>query len=201
MISQIQTHPGDLQKLIDTTGFDPRKDVAEVLMASDGKTANGPGGLVLARGNFDPPRAQAAALAKGATIQNYLGTDLIVGNNPKGSASNESQPGTVAFLDNTLAVAGNMDAVMSVIAHRTSSITQLPQTLLAQVNSLSASYDAWFVSLVPGSTLMPQAMGSSPNAPASSNNSSPQAGAPLLQLSSRAEESTSAIRSRYRSRR
>ncbi len=167
VISQIQTHPGDLQKLIDATGFDPRNDVTEVLMAASGPSVN-QGGLVLARGSFDPVKVEASATAKGATIQNYLGTDVIIGANPKGADANAAHPGAVAFLDNTLAVAGNLDAVKSVIANRPNT-TQLPQSVLAQVNALSAVNDAWFVSLVPGTTLLPQMAGGKPNAPENSN--------------------------------
>lgn len=176
IISQIQTHPGDLQKLIDATGFDPRKDVVEVMMASDGQKQN-PAGLVLARGSFDPTKVETTATAKGAVIQNYMGTDVIVRNNPNENGTVNGQPGAVAFLDSTLAVAGTLDAVKSVIANRTNTTPQIPQALLAQVNALSGANDAWFVSLVPGTTLLPQGAMSSGNSNNATNNQSPQAAA------------------------
>jgi hypothetical protein len=183
VISQIQTHPGDLQKLIDSTGFDPRKDVTEVLMASNGQKQS-PTAVVLARGNFDSAKVEATAAAKGATIQSYMGTDLIIGNNPNEGAG-RGEPGAVAFLDNTLAVAGTQDAVKSVIANKANTTPQLPKALLAQISTLSATNDAWFVSLVPGTTILPQAAMAGGNGNAtgnttpnsSSNNTSPQAAA------------------------
>jgi hypothetical protein len=179
VISQIQTHPGDLQKLIDATGFDPRKDVAEVLMASNGQPQSA-SGLVLARGNFNPAKVEATATAKGATIQNYLGTDLIIGsnngNNPK-AAPGSGQTGAVAFLDNTLAVAGTVDAVKAVITNKGNTTPQLPQTVLAQISTLSSLNDAWFVSLVPGTTLMPQAAMTGGTSNSTPNSANPQASA------------------------
>jgi hypothetical protein len=154
IISQIQTHPGDLQKLIDATGFDPRNDVTEVLLSSNGQ-AEGHVGLVLARGNFDPAKVETAATAKGAAIENYLGTNIIVGHHTDAN-SESGRPGAVAFLDNTLAVAGTLDAVKGAIAGKGNTTIRIPESLLAQVNTLSAVNDVWFVSLVPGTTLLPQ---------------------------------------------
>jgi hypothetical protein len=169
IISEIQMHPGDLQKLIDDTGFDPRNDVIEVLMTSNGQS-RGHVGLVLARGNFDPAKVETAATAKGAVIQNDLGTDVIIGNH----ADDNERPGAVAFLDNTLAVAGTLDAVKAVIANKGNTAVRISQALLAQVNTLSATNDVWFVSLVPGTTLLPQSAISG-NGNASTVNQDPKA--------------------------
>jgi hypothetical protein len=151
VISQFQTEPGDLQDLVNQTGFDPGKDVSEVLMAFNGKPKEG-NGLVLARGNFDPERIRTAAVAKGATVESYLGTDLIVG----GGIAQRKQSGVVAFLSRSLAVAGDIDSVKYAVAH--ANMTQTPSlnpALAAKINAISASADAWFVSLVPGSTVLP----------------------------------------------
>src|ERR1700751_137189 len=52
VLNQLQTHDAEMQKLIAQTGFDPRRDVREVLVATDGNT-QGKVGLGLARGTFD----------------------------------------------------------------------------------------------------------------------------------------------------
>lgn len=188
VISQIQTNPGDLQKLIDATGFDPRKDVTEILMATSGvpTTPGQPasaGGMVLARGSFNPAKVEAAAVTKGATVQNYMGTDVIIGNNPNGTPGDAGQPGAVAFLDSTLAVAGSLDAVKAAIANRSNTTPLIPQALLAQVNAVSATNDAWFVSLVPGTTLLPQAA-TSAGGPSATNGNPQMAALQAVQQSS-----------------
>ena len=47
VLNQLQTHDADMQQLVALTGFDPRRDVRELLVASDGvpggKTGSGAG--------------------------------------------------------------------------------------------------------------------------------------------------------------
>jgi len=161
VISQIQAHPGELQDLVDQTGFDPRKDVTEVLMTFNGKPKDG-GGLVLARGTFDPEKVKAAAVAKGAIVEPYLGTELILGGG--GGAAHGGHQGAVAFLSRTLAVAGEREEVRYAVAHANMTRpTGLNPDLLAKINALSGSADAWFVSIVPGTTVLPEALGGSSN--------------------------------------
>jgi len=151
VISQFHAGPGELQDLVNQTGFDPGKDVSEILMAFNGKPKDG-SGLVLARGNFDPDKIRAAAIAKGATVESYLGTDLIV----SGGTGLRVHGGVVAFLSRSLAVAGDRESVKYAIAH--ANMTQPPglnPALTAKINAISASADAWFVSFVPGSTVLP----------------------------------------------
>src|SRR5438067_13774287 len=52
VLNQLQTHDAEMQKLVSLTGFDPRRDVREVLVASDGGPESKTG-LALARGTFD----------------------------------------------------------------------------------------------------------------------------------------------------
>ena len=59
VLNQIQTQDADMQKLVTLTGFDPRRDVRELLVASDG-VPEGKTGLALAKGNFDVAKITAA---------------------------------------------------------------------------------------------------------------------------------------------
>src|ERR1700704_4733374 len=52
ILNQLQTQDSEMQKLTALTGFDLRRDVRELLVASDG-TPQGKTGLALAKGNFD----------------------------------------------------------------------------------------------------------------------------------------------------
>jgi len=137
----------DLQKLIETTGFDPRRDLREILVSSDGQ----PGGnqvIALARGAFDIVRILEAARADGQTIDSYKGVSIIA------RAAN----GTLAFPDSTLAMIGNADAVHAAI-DRISAPAALGPALALQVNELSTTEDVWFVSSAPISRFQPQAPG------------------------------------------
>src|SRR3954447_23543444 len=67
ILDQIQSHDAEMQKLITLTVCDPRAYVREVLVASNGN-AQSKTGLALARGNFDPARITAAALAAGEGV-------------------------------------------------------------------------------------------------------------------------------------
>src|SRR5581483_9009084 len=99
VLGQIQTQGAQhLQQLTALTGFDPTQDLQELLMASNG-APGGKSGLVLARGHFDPAKIQAAGQAGGGTTLAYKGVTVML--DPK-------QMHAVAFLDATLAVAGDV---------------------------------------------------------------------------------------------
>jgi hypothetical protein len=72
------------------TGLDPRKDLSEILFASNGKNA-----LLLVRGKFRLADLQARFKSKGVTPSNYKGHDLF-----------GDGRGAVTFLDDSTAAAG-----------------------------------------------------------------------------------------------
>jgi hypothetical protein len=150
VLSHMQSTSGRLQTLIDQTGFDPRSDVTEVLCASNGAQPQ-PSFLVLARGTFDPAKIAAVAGTKGATIQTYMGFDMILNQDP-------NHPSGVTFLDNTLAVAADLATLQYAIAHRTDASGGTPKlsaALLTSITTASTGNDAWFASLVPGTNFFP----------------------------------------------
>ncbi len=145
----IQAQAQKLDQLATLTGFDPRRDVHELLLAS----SSGPGnktGLVLALGIFDPVKIAAAAQLAGAGAETYNGVSII---------EDPQQQSGFAFLDATLVVAGDVANVKAAIDRRSGGPT-IPAALAAQVNKLSAAEDAWAISTVPPSTLKPPAAAS-----------------------------------------
>jgi hypothetical protein len=164
VLTQIQSNSTALQQLIALTGFDPTRDVDQVLAATDatpGSTT--PTGLLLARGTFDPTIATLAT-AKGAVTEVYNGATII--EDPQKLAG-------IAFLSSTLAVAGDIGSVKAAI-DRSGSSPSLPSAVLAQVNQWSASEDAWIITTVPLASLAPS--GAASGAPAGTAPSSPMAG-------------------------
>src|SRR3954465_15240393 len=55
VLTQMHLQDAHLQEVTTLTGFDPTRDVHELLLATNGGT-NTQSGLILARGNFDPNR-------------------------------------------------------------------------------------------------------------------------------------------------
>src|SRR5260370_26636387 len=66
ILNELQSHDAEMQKLVTLTGFDPRRDVIELLVASDG-TPGSRSGLALAKGTFVVAKVTASATLSGAT--------------------------------------------------------------------------------------------------------------------------------------
>src|SRR6516164_2546217 len=75
ILNQLQTHDSDMQKLVTLTGFDPRRDVRELLVASDG-TPDSKTGLAAAKGNFDASKIAALATMAGVVTEVYGGVTI-----------------------------------------------------------------------------------------------------------------------------
>lgn len=135
------------QKLLDETGFDPRRDLREVLFASAGEHGQPgmrPHGIVLARGIFDPQRIKNTAVAQGGHIERYRGVDIISGK--------AGENGGVVFLDETLAVMGDRAAIRSLIQNRNAPSPLDPQ-LQQRMDIASTGNEAWFASVIPGTEI------------------------------------------------
>jgi hypothetical protein len=143
MLSRIQSDNEGLQRLMTLTGFDPRRDLREVLMATVGQP--GQNGLLVARGNFDGAKILDAARAKGQTTENYKGVDILTG-------KEDSIAHALAFLDGSIAIAGDAANVRAAIDRR-SNAASIDPALAAKVGQLSSSLDAWSVSTVPFAAL------------------------------------------------
>jgi hypothetical protein len=130
------------QELTNQTGFDPTRDVSEVLLASTG-TPGERSGLLLATGYFDPAKILAAAAQHGAATETYGGLTIL--KDPKGLNG-------IAFLSSSIVVAGDLANVKGAIDRRQTPAA-LPSTLTVQVNQWSGSQDAWAVSLIPTSAV------------------------------------------------
>src|ERR1700733_6346386 len=78
ILSQMQSNDTGFLQFISSTGFDPRKDLLEILAAtpSTGSTT-AHSGLILGRGVFQPAMIIGTATQEGGTITNYKGFTLI----------------------------------------------------------------------------------------------------------------------------
>ena len=133
-------HQGFLE-MTQLTGFDPRRDVQDVLFVSAGPLPDGSNTAfgVLVRGNFDQSRIKSTLLAKGATVQPYQGVDVMLDKSSQGRS-------VFAFLDVDIAVMGDVATVQQMIANR-SNPTALDPALQKMIAAVGANHDAWFASL------------------------------------------------------
>ena len=133
---------GDFAKFVSMSGFDPRRDLQEILMASP---AGQDEGLVAVRGSFDAARIATLATADGKhAVASYKGVELITPTTAEGGPA-------IAILDSNFAVMGNVAVVKAAVDRRSVS-APISAELAAKVAMYGAS-DAWTVSLVPLSGL------------------------------------------------
>src|ERR1017187_4867633 len=145
LIAQIQANATAFQQLVTLTGFDPTRDLHEILAATSAVGAGAPTGIALARGNFDVAKITALATLGGALTETYGGVTII--EDPK-------QTNGAAFLDATLVVAGDIPSVKAAI-DRQHSGQSLSSSVVTLVNQWSGTEDAWVVTTVPPYTLTP----------------------------------------------
>jgi hypothetical protein len=150
LLAQISANDQGLQELIAQTGFDPRKDVTEVLAASNGNPA-APASLVMSKGVFDVAKITAAhGTGTAPVVSIYDGATLItIGADTKTAHA-------IAFIGGSVAVAGDLVSVKAAL-DRSSGVNSISPALATQVQALSTSQDAWSVSLASLSALMPGA--------------------------------------------
>jgi hypothetical protein len=148
VLSQMLPQDPHMKELQLQTGFDPTRDVHELLVASTGVTEPGKeSGLALARGNFNVAGIVGAATSHGGAIEDYHGIKIV--GNPEAKVG-------IAFVNATLVIAGDIANVKAAI-DRQSSPSTLPAALLAQINEWSNSQDAWIVTSVPPTSLVQRA--------------------------------------------
>jgi hypothetical protein len=116
-----------LQRLDDfarETGFDPRRDVRELLIGSNGKDV-----VIAARGTFRETNFE------GLTKQTYKGYTLYV-----------RDQGGVALVDGSTAVAGTLPALHVVLDRYKSGDRTRPDDLLTRARQIPAQNQIWSVS-------------------------------------------------------
>jgi len=140
VLAQVETQ--QLQQMSTLAGFDPTKDVSELLVAGNGVAEHG---LALAAGNFKVDTITGFVALQKMPTEVYRGITIL--EDPK-------KHGGLAFLSGSLAAAGDVASVKAAI-DRLSSPSILPASLMVQIGQLSAANDAWALTTVPPSSLKP----------------------------------------------
>ena len=152
LLSQMKSDDAGFQKFVTATGFDPRRDLRELIAAGTLVPNQRGHGLVVARGTFNGPLIIAAARTAGATITSYKGVELV---------NHKTDRATFAILDGNIAIAGEDVLVKRAIDQRGGRVVIDPK-IAVKANDVSARFDAWAVSTAPVGNFA----GAAPNAQA-----------------------------------
>ncbi len=139
VLSHMQLDDDNFKRSLSDAGFDPRRDLTEILMASNWSDANSRW-LLLARGSFNIPKFTTAFATAGGTTATFLGVNIFSG---------KPADSVVAFLDAGVAAMGDLDSVKGAIQRYQQHGSKPGSALIARVASLSAAHDFWFITLVP----------------------------------------------------
>ncbi len=146
VLSQLAVNNNKLEEFTSVTGFDPRQDVSEIVMASSGtpKSAN-KSWLVLANGNFNVTTLSAAIQANGGVPTVYKGVNLLT---HAGTSNEQKVVNAVAFLNTSTALAGDLASVKAAIDRKQGN-APADSNVVAKAQQASSNQDFWFVTLVP----------------------------------------------------
>jgi hypothetical protein len=134
LLSQARQDDPSLNKFIEATGFDPRRDLQEIVTAAS--DVDRKKGLVLARGVFMGPQILSAAQAHGAgTLVMYNGVQVL--------QTSGKRVKWLAIVEGTIAVAGDQEMVKAALDRRAG--TTVNSALAPEAASLQNLYDAWVV--------------------------------------------------------
>jgi hypothetical protein len=143
LMEHFDANSSDFAKFVSQTGFDPRRDLREVIFATADTKGKNPPALVLVRGVFDTARINSFVKGAGiAATENINGIDFFT----KPDAKNNDG---FAILDSTMALAGHKDAVRAALVRRGGKGAPMPAETFSKVQSISRDNDIWLISTVP----------------------------------------------------
>jgi hypothetical protein len=146
VVAELERSGHDFDQFVATTGFDPRRDILEVIFVSNTGGRGAPA-LIVARGNFDGTKLYGLAKQHGWAPIRHQDVDLLTKNR-----------GAFAILDGGLAIAGNVGEVRAAIDRRTGT-PGIEAATARRIDELSRQYDAWLFTTSPESlaTAIPDA--------------------------------------------
>jgi hypothetical protein len=140
VLSQIHVD-SELARIMAATGFDPRRDLREIVAAS----ASSATGLVIGRGVFQTNQIATAAVAAGAVSSTYRGFEILTAANPHPNNGAANPTGSAAFSNSTnIVLLGDTASVKAAIDRSIAGIF-FSGPLAEQANLVSLDNDIWFV--------------------------------------------------------
>jgi len=143
LLEQMDSHNGEFAKFVAMTGFDPRRDLREVIVATPDVNTKNPPALILVRGVFDTGRINGFLKTAGvAAAENLGGVDFY-------TQANSKEDMGFALIDGSLAIAGPKEVVRAALRRRTGTGSALTASTYSKVQSLSRGNDIWAVTSIP----------------------------------------------------
>jgi hypothetical protein len=144
ILAQMQFNDSGFLQFMTSTGFDPRKDLHEIVAATPATSSTGPHtALIVGRGTFQPAMIISTATSEGGVITNYRGFNLI---GPPAGQSTDAV--ALAFLDGATAAMGDVASVKGAIDRKIAGATYTGALATTAVQ-VSATNSAWFATNTP----------------------------------------------------
>jgi hypothetical protein len=145
VLSHFSVNDTKLEEFTSETGFDPRHDVSEIIVASNWKQ-NTPDNrwIVAAHGVFNISKITGTAQTNGGVIAPYQGVNVVT----RLGSSDAQMDTVIAFLDSSTALVGDLASVKAAIDRKKSN-APADSSVLAKAQAVSSGKDFWFVTLVP----------------------------------------------------
>src|SRR5450755_4653286 len=139
MLKHMNSNDKSMQDFMQQTGFDPRRDLQTILVASSNSNGQNkaPQVVMLARGTFDLSRIKASLLKMGARVDQFQGLDVFVMKQDKHAIA-FPETGVAAFGDHEDSVRGVID--------RLSNPSTLDPKLVQRIQTVGSANDIWFAS-------------------------------------------------------
>lgn len=145
LLSLIRAGDANFSSFAAQTGFDPRHDLTEIVLASDGGLKTSPNHwLAAGKGTFDVQKFTSGAQFGGGTLGSFHSVAIVT----YPANGNTQVPSGVAFLDANTAVVGDLASVQTAIQQWQNKAAPA-SSLVNKVNQVSGNQDFWFVTLVP----------------------------------------------------
>ncbi len=137
-----------VRQFLDQTGFDPRRDLAEIVLMASG---SGPdtNGLLAIRGSFDLVKLRGLK-SPGVTAGEYHGVLILTGAR-ENKKTKHKEPVSVALVSPTMALLGDPETVRAAI-DRQGKAGALDFRLMAKAELLSKTNDIWLAGRIPPET-------------------------------------------------
>lgn len=153
ILSEIK--PGaNFDKLAAAIGFDPRRDLQEIVAATASVNTSGDPaslqGLVLGRGTFQPAKIATAVQLGGATASTYKGFEIL--GTTDANKTGAAKAAGIVFLDASTVAIGDLATLKAAIDRRVAG-TVFSGSVAEEAKEVSAANDAWFVSSAPSAFL------------------------------------------------
>jgi hypothetical protein len=142
LLSQMQSNDSGFLQFVAATGFDPTRDLTQMLAATGDTAANPNDVVLLGRGSFLVPQITAAVTANGGTVTPYGGFSVLTGPQAKSSV------GAIVFLNTTTTAIGSLPAVEAAI-DRWNAHATYAGSLATSAQTVSGANSAWFTTQTP----------------------------------------------------